>query len=194
MLNEGLQSSNGKLGGQRNQCRIHDNIDLTELTNNSFDMENCGYCQHPFVLPIGTPINEIVKYNSKIAKSHNEKMKVYQNTPVKKRGKKPTADKAMSQHLACMCCKMACIDKTNGAGCFKCETACKKAIESGSNVRPFFDKNFQCTCEIYICECQVVYFRHEAKKLAKARRLDIETKNNKKLQPKLNTFYGFLIR
>ena len=82
MLNESLHSSRVKLGGQNNSCRIQDNVDLTELTNNSFDVENCGYCRHRFVLPIGMKITDIMKYNSKIAKIHNNKMKNWTNTPM----------------------------------------------------------------------------------------------------------------
>ena len=86
---------------------------------------------------------------------------------------------------------MACIDNINGSGCLKCEIACKNSIEHGSDVRPFFDKDFQCKCKVCCCECSVVYFRHEAKKLARQRQLDYEKQTNSLSQPKLNSFFGF---
>ena len=107
-----------------------------------FDVENCGYCRHRFVMPIGLDINEIHKYNTKVVKAHNEKMKEWTNTPSKKRSAKPRPAKALSQHLVCMCCKMACMDNTNGSGCLKCETACRNAIEQDSEIRPFFTRTF----------------------------------------------------
>ena len=110
---------------------------------------------------------------------------------IKKRGVKSRPGKSVSQHLACICVKMNCLDKIDGSGCFKCEVACTNAIEQNSNIRPMFDINFQCNCEICKCECNVVYFRHEAKKLAKQRQLDKEIACDALIQPKLSTFTGF---
>ena len=141
-LDEKKYSSKVKLGGQKGSVKLQDNVDLTILKNDSFDVENCGYCRHCFVIPIGLDINKIHKYNMKVVKAHNGKMKEWSNTQSNKRGPRPRPVKALSQHLACMCCKMACMDNTNGLGCLKCETACKNAIERDSDVRPFFDKDF----------------------------------------------------
>ena len=118
-------------------------------------------------------------------------MKKWVNTATKKRGVKPRPAKSISQHLACICVKMSCMDKIDGSGCFKCEIACTNAINQNSNVRPYFDINFECACKICKCECDVVYFRHEAKKLARQRQIDNEKNNETLVQPKLETFSGF---
>lgn len=83
----------------------------------------------------------------------------------------------MTQHLACVCVKMNCLDKKNGSGCFKCEIAYENAIEQGSDVRPYFNANFECTCHICRCECSVIYYRHEANRLARQRKVDKEKAN-----------------
>jgi len=173
-VDEMLHSTRAKIGTQKGQGRIHDNLDMTSLKNDSFDVDNCAYCQHRFVVPIGMDVGELTKFNSKVAKEHHIKLKKWTNTPTKKRGIKPRPGKSMSQHLACVCVKMNCLDKTNGSGCIKCEIACANAIEQGSDKRPFYDMNFECICSICKCECSVIYFRHEAKKLARQRQIDKE--------------------
>ena len=70
-------------------------------------------------------------------------------------------------------------------------TSCSNAIEQGSDVRPFFDHNFECQCQICLCTCSVVFFYHERRKLAQQRQLDNEKKLNTKIQPKLNNYFGF---
>ena len=86
---------------------------------------------------------------------------------------------------------MHCNDNTNGTGCLKCSIACSNAIEQGSEGQPFFDKNFECQCHICACECFVVYFSHEAKKLSQLRRIECEKKLGSMTQPKLNSYFGF---
>ena len=155
-ITENLHSSRVKLGNQKGNGKLQDNVDLTTLNNDSFDTENCVVCRHRFVMPVGMDIHEITRYNTKVSKQHSSKMLDWNNTPIKKKGVKPRPGKGVSQHLACMCCKMTCIDNINGAGCLKCETACANAIEQGSEERPFFDKNFECVCDICMCQCSVV--------------------------------------
>ena len=173
---EQLTSSRTKLGEQKGSKKLQDNFDMTELDNNSFDVDNCAYCKHRFVVPHGLDIHEITRYNSKVGKKHSHEMLMWTNLPTQKRGPKPKAGKSLSQHLACMCIRMNCLSKTSGSGCIKCKMACENAIEQGSDDRPFFDSNFQCTCEIYACNCCVVYYRHEAKRLAREKQIDLEKK------------------
>ena len=190
-INENLHSRRVKLGNQKGNNMLQDNVDLSKLDNDSFDTENCVVCHHKFVMPIGMDINEITQFNTKITKAHSIKMTEWNNTPFRKKGTKPRPGKGVSQHLACMCCKMTCIDNVNGAGCLKCESACRNAIAQGSEARPFFDKNFESTCMVCKCACNVIYFRHEGKKFAKQRQIEIERKNNTLSQPKLNAFFAF---
>ena len=142
---------------------IQDNIDITTLTKNPFEVNNCSACKHKFLLPIGMNTHEIIRVNQKVSKEHLTKMQIWSNMPVQKKGAKPWPGKLMSRHLVCMCTKMSCINQINGAGCFKYETACAHAVEQGSDARLLFDRNFQCACVIYKHECSVVYFRHEKK-------------------------------
>ena len=174
MQDENMHSSRAKVGRQKGQNRIQDNLDMTTITNESFDVSNCAYCKHRFVVPIGMQVGEITKYNTKVAKEHNGKMKKWGNTPVKKRGVKPRPNKLISHLLACICTKMNCLDKIHSSECFKCKIACTNTIDQNSDIRPFFDINFECKCKICIYECEVVYFRHEAKKLAQQRQIDDE--------------------
>ena len=54
--NENIQSSRVKLGKQKGLSRIQDNMDMTELSVDSFDVNNCPYCCHKYVVPIGMDI------------------------------------------------------------------------------------------------------------------------------------------
>jgi len=191
MKDELMHSSRAKIGKQKGQNRVQDNLDMTTITNESFDVSNCAYCKHRFIVPIGLQVPEITRHNTKVSKDHCIKMRKWNNTPVKKRGVKPRPEKSLTQQLACICTKMNCLDKVNGSGCFKCESACTNAIEQNSDIRPYFDANFECKCKICICECEVVYFRHEAKKLARQRQIDDEKNNEALVQPKLENFIGF---
>lgn len=191
LANENIRSTKGRIGSQKGSTRIQDNVDMKSLQDNSFDMNCCAACKHKYIIPIGIDVVEITKHNTMVDKNHLAKMKVWSNTPTKKRGVKPRPDKVLSQHLACLCCKMNCIDRRDGNGCRKCEAACANAIEQGSDVRPFLDANFVCKCEICVCECSVVYYRHEAKKMARQARIDANKKNATLSQPKLNAFFGF---
>ena len=190
-LHETLQSSRTNIGTQKGQGRLQDNMDITGYDNNTFDLNNCAYCKHRFVVPIGMDIVERNKHNTKVESEYHVKMEKWNTTSTVKRGAKPRPGKLLTQHLACICVKMNCLDKTNGSGCFKCEIACDNAIEQGSDVRPYFNANFECTCHICKCECSVIYYRHEANKVSRQRKIDKEKANQTMSQPKLDSFYGF---
>ena len=138
LQNENTLSSRIKLGAQKGQSRLQDNVDLTAITDKSFDIDNCAYCKHRFVIPIGMDINDLTRFNNKVQKQHLDKMIVWNNIASKKRGPKPRPNKSVSQHLAYLCCKMNCLERRDGSGCMKCESACSHAIEQGSDVRSFF--------------------------------------------------------
>ena len=70
-----MHSTRVKIGKQKGQNRLQDNLDMTVITNDSFDVNNCDYCRHRFVLPIGLYLPEINSHNSKVAKEHTFKMK-----------------------------------------------------------------------------------------------------------------------
>ena len=101
---ENIHSSRIKCGGQKGNTRLQDNVDMSNITDSDLDVDNCAYCKHRFIIPIGMDINEITKYNCKVQKVHLEKMKTWNSTPSKKKGTKPRAAKTLSQHLACLCC------------------------------------------------------------------------------------------
>jgi len=150
MQDETMHFSRSKVWHKKGQNRIQDNLDMTAITNKSFDVSNCAYCQHRFIVPIAMQVGEITRHNTNVAKEHNAKMKKWVNTPVKKRRVKPRPNKFISQQLACICTKMNCLDKINGSGCFKCEIACTNAIDQNSDVGPFFGTIFECTYKICI--------------------------------------------
>ena len=106
MNDENMHSTRIKIGKQKGQNRLQDNLDMTVITNDSFDINNCAYCKHRFVLPIGLTLPDINSHNSKVAKQHLLQMKKWSNTPVKRRGVKPRPNKSISQQLACLCTKM----------------------------------------------------------------------------------------
>ena len=165
-------------------------MDMTTITNESFNVSNYAYFKHRFVVPIVMQAGEIMKHNTRVAKEHSGKLKKWVNTHMKKRVK-PCPSKSISQQLAYICVKMSCLDYINGSGCFKFEIACTNAINQNSDARPFFNINFECTCKICKCKCDVVYFRHEAKKLVGQCQIDNEKNNEALVQPKLETFSGF---
>ena len=79
LQNENTLSSRIKLGAQKGQSRLQDNVDLTAITDKSFDIDNCAYCKHRFVIPIGMDINELTRFNNKVQKQHLDKMIVWNN-------------------------------------------------------------------------------------------------------------------
>lgn len=85
-----------KLGTQKGQDKVQNNVDLTILNNNSFDVKNCAYCKHKFAIPIGTDINEVIRYNNKLSKLYHTQISEWANTPTKKRGVKPRYTKLLS--------------------------------------------------------------------------------------------------
>lgn len=88
-VDEMLNSTQVKIDTQKVQGCIQDNLDMTTLTNASFDVDNCAYCTHRFVVPIGMDIGKLTKYNTKVGKEHLLKMKKWTNIPSKRRGVKP---------------------------------------------------------------------------------------------------------
>lgn len=64
--------------------KLHDDVDIKSLTNTSFNVDNCDYCKHQFVIPIRLDINEITRYNSKVANIHNNEMNIWKTCPLKK--------------------------------------------------------------------------------------------------------------
>lgn len=83
MQNEGIQSTRVKLGYQKGQGKLQDNVDLVILTNKLFDYNTCAYCQHRRCMSIDLDIPEINRYNLKVIKLFQDKMKVWTNTPTK---------------------------------------------------------------------------------------------------------------
>ena len=63
---------------------------MTLITvNKSFDQDNCDYCKHMCIIPVGLDINEITRFNGKVKKLHLEKIKTWNNIPSKKEALNP---------------------------------------------------------------------------------------------------------
>ena len=114
--NDNLHSSRVKLGGQKGQSCLQDNVNMISLTDRSFDVDKCAYCKHRLFISVYLDTIQITRFNSKVQKSHEEKMKVWNGTQTKKRGIKPRPNKSISQHLAFLCCKMNCVDRCDDSG------------------------------------------------------------------------------
>lgn len=136
-IDEMLHTTHVKLGTNKGQGCIQNNLDMTIIDNNSFDVNGLAYCKHIFVVPIGMDIGELTKYNSKVAKEHHTKMKKWSHTTTKRICIKPCPGKSMSWYLACGCAKMNCLHKTIGLGCIKYKIACDNTNKQGSDVCPF---------------------------------------------------------
>ena len=169
---------------------MQDKIDISTLTNNSFDTNNCAsaHCCHHFCLCIGLSSTEIRKNNEDKRDGHREEMTKWHTASVSHRGPKPKMPKMMSQQLACMCSRMHCLDRVDGKGCFVCELACKNAKSAGRDDRPYFDKNWNCTCPVCNCNCSVVYFCHNSCDLPKQTQKEVEERMDTKQQTKIDAF------
>ena len=132
-----------KIGTQKGGVYIQDTIDISTLTNNSFDTNNCAsaHGRRRFCLCVGLSSTEIRKNNKDKRDGHREEMTKWHTASVSRRGPKPKMPKMMSQQLACMCTRMHCLNCVDGKGCFVCELACENAKSSGRDDCPYFDKN-----------------------------------------------------
>ena len=61
MMMENTHSTKQRVGSQKGSERLQDNVDMTSITNSSFVVNNCAYCKHRYVIPIGMDINEITR-------------------------------------------------------------------------------------------------------------------------------------
>ena len=91
----------------------------------------------------------------------------------------------------CLCTRMHCLNRTGGSGCLKCEWACDEAINQSSDKRPYFDSDMNCVCPVCFCQCSVIYYRHEEKRLAVQAKEEYFLQIDKKPQAKLDSFFGF---
>jgi len=191
LKNQGYRERGGKIGGQKDGEYIQDKVDLTDLENTSFDVENCASCRHRFLLPVGRDIVEITRYNQQVRSQHTKAMMIWHSASRSRKASKPQAGKSITQQLACMCQKLHCLSNNTGHGCFTCEQACKNAIAAGRNDRPYFDKDFKCVCPVCACECSVLYYRHQGKSLATQAQKDRDEALGQKKQPTMDAFYQF---
>ena len=164
---------------------------MADVNHMSFDQSNCPSCLHIYVLPIGKSLMDKHKHNTAVRKIHTEQMTVWNKHSSSRRVPRPKAGIIYTQELACMCTRMHCLNRIDGAGCFRCKDACSNAIQAGRDDRPFFYTNFECTCIICTCQCSVLFFRHDGKKLAIQARKAREEKYNTSSQTKMDRFLGF---
>ena len=130
---------------------------------------------------MGFPIQDILKINDQVKKGVTEKLKFWNNLSVNRRGPKPKPEGYNSQQLGCMCMRMHCFNRFNGHGCLKCAMVCKKSTEQDNLDHPMLDNKLNCIFDVWECDCSVLYYRHEHKKVAVqlqiARALKINTAN-----------------
>ena len=191
---ENEPTKKGKIGNQLAGKRIQDSIPMSEITRSKLDFSNCANCHHNFVLPIGPEQNEINHHNDEIKRVYRDKMFEYNHRSRSRKGStKPKMGKCLSRKLACLCCRMHCLNRPDGVGCLKCEWACieqSKSRKPGEK-RAHFDDNSDCKCKICACQCSVVYFRSEEKRLAEQSKRDMLEALDTKPQSKINGFFGF---
>ena len=187
---EAKKSTQKKVGRQKGGIRTQDTIDITKLTISQLDKSSCAsaHCRHQCLLRTGLDAIEINEYNEQLKIQFRLNLKKWQATSSFRRSAKPREGHMTSQELTCLCCRMNCLNSMDGSGCFFCEQACKNAKNQGDLGRPFFDDNFNCTCPICQCQCDVVYHRHEAIKLAKQTQSELEIIRDTSKQTCLDSF------
>ena len=162
--NEPVKTKYGRVGGQVAGKRVQDSINISDITRSKLDLSNCANCKHNFLLPIGLTQNQINLHNDKVKNDYRTQMYNYNHmSKSRKVGEKPKMARSLSMKLACLCTRMHCLNHDDGMGCLKCEWSCIENVKKGKDVRPYFDQNNDCMCNICKCQCSVVYYRHEEK-------------------------------
>lgn len=173
IVENGPEKKKAWYGGQSGGKRIQDALVMSEITCDQFDFSNCANCKHNYVLPIGPTQIEINIHNEKQKNIFRKKMTEY-NTRTKSRrvDRKPKMGRMMTGRLACLYTRMNCLNCSNGVGCMMCKWACLEFKKANRKSRPYFDSNSDCKCKICACQCSVVYFCSEEKKLVQQARED----------------------
>ena len=180
----------GRIGVQKGGKGLQDTLCLKDITRKDLCTTTCANCKHNFVLPVGSTSLEIHHHNDKVKVAFRDKMAIWNTMSVSRKGPKPKVGRSISQKLMCLCTRMHCLNRSDGNGCFKCEWACTEAHKQDSSTRPYFDQNMNCVCPVCICQCSVVYFRHEEKRLAIQAKEEYLTEIDKKPQSKIGSFIG----
>ena len=191
---ENEPTKKGKIGSQSAGKRIQDSIPMSEITRSKLDFSNCANCHHNFVLPIGPEQNEINHHNDEIKRIYRDRMFEYNHRSRSRKGaSKPKMGKCLSRKLACLCCRMHCLNRPDGVGCLKCEWACIEQSKSKmpGGRRAHFDEDSDCKCNICACQCSVVYFRSEEKRMAEQSKRELLDLLDTKPQSKIDGFFGF---
>ena len=92
---------------------------------------------------------------------------------------KPKPFQSESQRLVCLCVKLNCLNSFSGTGCFVCKTAIKNNGRTQNNRRLFFNSNNQCTCDVCICPCKVLYKRDQSLTVARQAQEEREEKQKR---------------
>ena len=192
IVENGPEKKKARYGEQSGGKRVQDALVMSEITRDQLDFSNCANCKHNYVLPIGHTQIEINVHNENQKISFRKKMMEYNTRTKSRRGdRKPKMGRMMSRRLACLCTRMNCLNRTNGVGCMKCEWVCLEFKKANRKSRPYFDSNSDCKCLICACQCSVVYFCSEEKKLAQQAREDKLAELDTKPQSQIDSFYGF---
>ena len=168
--NETRRIADKKVGKQKGYTRAQDSIDLSLLSIESLDNSLCAsvHCRHRCLLPTGMSPVEMDDFNNNLKSQHRTALQKWNAASSSRRTKsrpKSLEGKMTSQELTCLCSRMNCLNSIDDTGCFICEQACKNAKLAGRDDRPYFDKNFNCTCPVCTCQCDVIYHRHDTSNL-----------------------------
>ena len=108
---ENEPAKKGKIVNQAAGKRIQDSIVVSEVTKSKLDISNFTNCHHQYVLPIGADQNEINHYNNEVKRVYRERMFDYSHRSRSHKGPtKPKMGKYLYRKLACLCCRMHCLN------------------------------------------------------------------------------------
>jgi hypothetical protein len=100
--------------------------------------------------------------NAELKSIFNKETKVWVNTNVSQRGKKPKAKTGVCQTLACYCSYSNCFMQTSGEDCATCLQFHANDALVGTVQDPHGGEgDLKCTCQICQCPCVVTYLRSQ---------------------------------
>jgi hypothetical protein len=132
-----------------NTQRVQDHIPFDPA---KVELEPCPVCGNMSTMAIDSR-EEIDALNAKNLQEHKTAVAEWEKKPAKERKSKPKARLTVSQTIACYSHKQHCLGRTDGTGCFACQT-------SFQNGMPHLIDGV-CSCALCRSSCDVVFHRHQ---------------------------------